>query len=411
MNGAIKAVLVPLLVAATASAARIQPPEGPKRLVLNNDGHGGFYGGSLDSADALRRLPQTYRDTNLWIYQWGVMAGTKVNYPSKIAELCGEGASPEVLQQVRAGDRKLLDLLTRLRAEGVDTLQCVADGCHQAGLLCYVTIRTNPCYPLKHAGWPDESMARFYNSRFWWDHPECRIRLKKDSDATHPNMSYAYAEVRARWLAILGEVLQRDVDGVDLDFLRHPPFFGYDPPLLDAFAKRFGTDLRDLKDQDPRWLDLRCEIMTGFLREVRAAVDAAAQRKGRPLGLSARIDHRFGREWGLDVAGWLREGLLDIVVVGQHSLGGYEMDLAPYVKMAASSGCLVFADEEACVEGRDPQPADEGAGKLPKTSPPRSRQLSLEEYLARAKKWYSQGAAGIHTFNESRVDVFRRLGR
>ena len=399
-------------VADSCPAARIPPPEGPKRLILNNDGHGGFYGGGLKSAEALERLPKAYRGSHLWIYQWGVMLGTKVNYPSKVAELCGEGASAEVLQQVRAGDRKLLETLTRLRAEKVDTLACVARGCHDAGLLCYVTIRMDPCYPVKASGWADESMARFYNARFWWDHPEFRIRLKKESDPpkAHSNLSYAYAEVRARWLAIVREVLERDVDGVDLDFLRHPPLFGYDPPLVEAFTKRHGTDPRKLPDLDSRWLDVRCEVMTGFVREARAAVDEAAKRKGRPVGLSARIDHRYGREWGLDVAGWLREGLLDILEVGQHSMGGYEMDLEPFVKMAAGKGCLVFASEEACVEGRDPQPSDEGAGKGAKTKPPRSRQLSLEEYCARARKWYAQGAAGVHTFNEGRVEVFRTLG-
>ena len=78
-----------MAMGAPAVAERIQPPQAPKRLILNNDGHGGFYGGRLNSAEALRKLPQQYSGTHLWIYQWGVMCGTKVNYPSKVAELCG----------------------------------------------------------------------------------------------------------------------------------------------------------------------------------------------------------------------------------------------------------------------------------------------------------------------------------
>ena len=391
--------------------ARIAPPEGPKRLILNDDGHGGFYGGALASADALRHWPQAYRGSHLWIYQWGVMSGTKVNYPSKVAELCGEGAGP-ALEQVRTGDRKLYQLLARLRDEGVDTLACVAQGCHEAGLLCYVTIRMNPCYPPKAAGWPGESMARFYNSRFWWEHLDCRIRLKRETGApkAYSNLSYAFPEVRARWLAIIREVLKRDVDGVDLDFLRHPPFFGYEEPLVKAFAERYGADPRKLPDDEPRWLDLRCEIMTGFLREVRRAVDEAGKQKGRPLGISARIDQRYGKQLGLDVARWAREGLVDILEVGQHGMGGYELNVEPYVKMAAGTGCLVFAAEEACVEGRDPQPSDEARTKEAKTTRPRSRALTLDEYRARAQKYYAQGAAGIHAFNERRLEVFRTLG-
>jgi hypothetical protein len=294
----------------------------------------------------------------------------------------------------------------------VDSLSCVAQGCHDAGLLCYVTIRMNPCYHRKASGWPDDSMARFYNARFWWEHLDCRIRMKKEAGPpiAHANLSYAYPEVRGRWLAIIREVLQRDVDGVDLDFLRHPPLFGYEEPLVKAFQERYGTDPRTLPDNDARWLDLRCRIMTGWLREVRRAVDEVAKLKGRPLGISARIDHRYGKELGLDVAGWLREGLVDILEVGQHGMGGYELKLEPFVKMAAGTGCLVFAAEEACVEGRDPQPSDEAKAKEAKTTPPRSRQLTMDEYRDRARRWYAQGAAGIHTFNEGRLEVFRTLG-
>jgi len=328
-----------------------------------------------------------------------------VNYPSKVAELCGEGASPEVLQQVREGDRKLLALLTRLRDEGVDTLQCVAQGCHEAGLLCYVTIRANPCYGMKAAGWPDGSMAHFYNAKFWWDHPEYRIVLKSGKE--YSNMSYAFPEVREQKLAILREVLQRDVDGVEIDFLRHPPVLGYEEPLVKGFMAKYGVDPKTLPDNDERWLAFRCEIMTDFMREVRKAVDAAAKEKGRPLGISARVDHQQYRPTGLDIETWMKDGLIDILEVGQHSLGGYVFDLAPFVRMAEGTGCLVFASEEACVTGRDPAPQDEkdkGATK------PASRSMTVQEYCDRARNWYAQGAAGIHTFNESHVEVFKVLG-
>jgi hypothetical protein len=310
-----------------------------------------------------------------------------------------------VLAQVRTGDRKLLELLTRLRAEGVDTLQCVAQGCHEAGLLCYVTIRANPCYPLKAGGWPDGSMAHFFNARFWWDHPEFRIVQKSGKE--HPNMSYAFSEVRDMKLAILREVLQRDVDGIDVDFLRHPPVLGYEEPLIKGFMAKYGADPGTLPDNDERWLAFRCEVMTGFMREVRKAVDAAAKVKGRPLGISARVDHRQYRPTGLDVEMWMKEGVIDILEVGEHGLGGYVFDLAPFVKMASGTGCLVFASEEACVTGRDPTPQDEkdkGAAR------PAARSMSVQEYCDRAQKWYAEGAAGIHTFNESRVEVFKVLG-
>jgi len=106
----------------------------------------------------------------------------------------------------------------------------------------------------------------------------------------------------------------------------------------------------------------------------------------------------------------MKEGLIDILTVAEHGLGGYEFDLSPLVTMARGTGCLVFAGEEAVVAGEDPAPADEGKRKPTRPVSVRSATLTLEEYRDRARKWYSQGASGIHTFNESRPEVFKFLG-
>ena len=157
-------MLLPSSTLQAADPSRIAPPAAPRRLIVNDDGHNGFYAGKWTDAASLRALPQALRGTHVGIYQWCVTLGTKVNYPSRIAELCGEGVSPETLAAVRDGDRTLAALLQKLRADGVDTLQCVAEGCHAADLRCYASVRMNPVYPLQAAGWTGESMARFFNS-------------------------------------------------------------------------------------------------------------------------------------------------------------------------------------------------------------------------------------------------------
>ena len=97
-----------------------------------------------------------------------------MNYPSKVEQLLGEGVKEEVAQQMRSGDRTAARLLRELRDSGVDTLAEVARGCHQAGFLCYPSFRMNPVYNVVYAGWPEGAIASFYNSRFWWDHPDLR---------------------------------------------------------------------------------------------------------------------------------------------------------------------------------------------------------------------------------------------
>ena len=394
--------------AALAGEPRIPPPTGTHRLITNDDGHNGFYSGELSSAESLRQRPQRLAGTHLWIYQWCVTTGTRTNYPSKVDQLLGEGVEEEVAQQMRAGDRTAARLLRELRDSGVDTLAEVARGCHQAGLLCYPSFRMNPVYNPVYAGWPDEVIAKFYNSRFWWDHPELRQRNR--SGGENCRFSYVFPAVRDRMTALVHEVLERDVDGVDFDFLRAPPFVGYEAEATGAFTAKYGLDPLALPEGDERWLRFRAGYMTEFMRRARAEVDAAGRRKGKALGLSVRIDQKKRLLHGCDVETWVKEGLVDILVIAQYGKGGYELELRPFVEMVRGTPTLVLAGEEAAVAGRDPTPGDYAKLKPGERLAPTHTSMTLETYRERARRWYAQGAQGLHLFNEGRVAVFNTLG-
>jgi hypothetical protein len=292
----------------------------------------------------------------------------------------------------------------RLAAEGTDTLQTVALACREAGILCYASMRMNGDY--SPAG-SDPTLPAQFNGDFWHAHPQFRVRDAKGAPGV--KLSYAFAEVRAHKLAHLREAALRDIDGLHLDFLRHPPFFGHDEPLLAAFREKFSADARTVPATDPRWLQLRADVMTAFVRDVRALLDEAGKKKGRRLGLAARIDHREALALGCDLAAWLREGLLDYVAIAQRTLGGYEFDLAPFVALARGSGCAVLFGEEAITTGHDLTAAEDklvAAGKMPA---PKRGQLTLADYRARAAQWFAAGADGLHLFNESDPAILRGL--
>lgn len=231
---------------------------------------------------------------------------------------------------------------------------------------------------------------------------------KKGEDQT--KLSYAFPEVRAFKLGILREAAERDIDGINLDFLRHPPCFGYEEPLIAAFRAKYGQDPRDLPADEPRWLQLRAEIMTSFLRDVRQVLNVAGLKKGRHLGLSARVDWKEYLAWGCDIDTWLKEGLLDYLVIAQHTLGGYEFDIAPFVQKAKGTGCAVLFGEEATLSGHDRTPAEDKAIAEGKMKPPARKVFTLAQYQARAAKWYAAGASGVHLFNEGRLEVMKVLG-
>jgi hypothetical protein len=152
--------------------------------------------------------------------------------------------------------------------------------------------------------------------------------------------------------------------------------------------------------------------MTTFLRDTRKILDAAGAKHGRRLGLSARIDHREYAVLGCDIATWLKAGLLDYLVIGQRTLGGYEFDLAPFVQLArdAGTGCAVLFGEEGIVSGHDLTAAEDKLIKAGKMAAPQRDSLSREQYQSRAVRWYAAGADGIHLFNENNRAVMRALG-
>ncbi len=376
------------------------PRGGGKLIVVNDDGFSHFHSGRYRTADDLRREMSRYRDTPVAVMEWCILAGSRSNYPSRVTELVGAGLT----EFPRRGDRLASETLHRLAGEGVHTLQVVASACREAGIACYASLRMNGDYAPEMWG---GSFPRYANSTFWWEHPEFRQRSQQGK--LLPKQSYAFPEVRAFKLAILREAAEQDIDGLNLDFQRHPPFFGHEEPMAAAFRGRYGADPAAVPADDPRWAPLRAEIMTGFVRDVRRLLDEVGRTRGRRLGLSVRIDWRKYPDWGCDVRAWLAEDLLDYLVVGQYGKGGYTFDLAPFAALARPSGCALLFGEEAILDGHDRTAEEDrliAAGKL---QPPPRAQLTLEQYRERSARWYAAGADGLHLFNESRLEILAGL--
>jgi glycosyl hydrolase family 10 len=393
-----------ILCALAPALFAAQPPKphnADKLIVVNDDGFSPFHSGHYKTADDLRKSMLSFKDTQVAVMEWCIIAGSRANYPSKVTELIGDGMT----EFPRRGDKLAHETLKRMAEAGENTLQIVTEACHTAGIACYASLRMNGDYPASTWG---GSLPKFLNSTFWWQHPEFHVVDAKGK--TSYRFSFAYPEVREFKLSILREVVQQDIDGINLDFQRHPVFFGFEKPMADAFKAKYGIDASTVTQDDPRWVPMRYAVMTGFVREVRQILDEAGKLKNKHLGLSVRIDWQKYPTWGCDVETWLKEGLLDYLVVGQYGLGGYDFDITPFVQMAKGSGCAVLFGEEATLKGHDRTAEEDrliAAGKL--TLPPHVL-LTREQYQTRAAKAYAAGAAGLHLFNDGRKEVFKGLG-
>ena len=108
-----------------------------------------------------------------------------------------------------------------------------------------------------------------------------------------------------------------DIDGIDLDFYRHPHFFR--PQMVG----------------DPV-TQAHCDVMTGFLRCIRAMTENVGRRRGRPLLVIVRVFDSvdYSRAIGLDVERWISEDLIDMAKDTPGCTGG-SVIIAPGGKVLA----------------------------------------------------------------------------
>ncbi len=133
--------------------------------------------------------------------------------------------------------------------------------------------------------------AHPFHGSFWVKNPQ--LRRKNCSGYFATCLDYANPEVRAFYMSLVAEVLERyDPDGIELDFMREPYVFSAD-------KEREGAP-----------------ILTGWMREVRQRVAEAAARRGHPVRLSVRVPSRpeVAVAMGLDAITWAKEGLIDVLV-------------------------------------------------------------------------------------------------
>lgn len=155
-----------------------------------------------------------------------------------------------------------------------------------------------------------------YSSLFYCtlydEHPEWRC---VDFDGTQVSrMSYAFPEVRRFIVDHLRETVEFGADGVCLVFNRGWPLALWEEPVRKMYREETGKPGDAAALDDPVVRSILTRIVTGFMREVRAAVNEAG--KGRDVGVIAltlatpEVNARFG----MDCAAWVREGLVDSLV-------------------------------------------------------------------------------------------------
>ena len=131
-------------------------------------------------------------------------------------------------------------------------------------------------------------------------------------------LSYGYKEVRDYMTGAILDSARHGFDGVLCIWTRGIHLY-FEEPLAARFKEKFGgdIDIRTLPADDARLVEIKCDIMTGFHRDVRRALADEAKKSGaKPIKIyvTGCFDVASSKKDGIDVERLSKEGLIDGVI-------------------------------------------------------------------------------------------------
>ena len=308
----------------------------------------------------------------------------------------------EYYKWLRDRARVRLDSMSQYLLNGGDMVQVFVDHCRTRGITPFISLRLNDYHGTEHAdllldrlrggegaGDRNPGVQGCWLGRFYLEHPEYRV--DKDPDAYTRSsdklvfkknhrvrykmrqarvLNWGVPEVRARKLAFITEICEGyDIDGFELDFMRHSRYFRLDETTEEQ----------------------RVQIMTQFVANVRAVLNRTAK-PGQRRWLCVRVPLRVRKhgELGMDLAKWVAAGV-DMVNLSGHFVTEQQSDLAKVCQRVPTASVYL---ELTFVSQRYPKPSG------PRTSRNEVyRKMTAEQFCTAAHLAYARGGAGVSAFN------------
>ena len=308
----------------------------------------------------------------------------------------------EYYKWLRDTARVRLDSMSQYMLNGGDMVQVFVDHCRKRGIVPFISLRLNDYHGTAHAdlildrlqggegaGDTRPRVQGLWLGRFYLDHPEWRIGKDPKTYTSSPDklifmkdhgvrykmrinrvLNWAVPEVRAHKLALITEICEGyDIDGFELDFMRHARYFR----------------------QDETTAEQRIAMMTQFVADVRAALDRTAK-PGQRRWLCVRVPLRTRKhhELGIDLEKWVAAGV-DMVNLSCHYCTSQQSDMAKVCKLLPNTAVYleVTYTKQTCYPPGKPKTQRHSV----------DRKMTPEEFYTAAHLAYSRGAAGLSAFN------------
>ena len=236
--------------------------------------------------------------------------------------------------------------------DGINVARVYLQETKKRGLECFYSYRIS-----------DGTSQTEFGKEFAEAHPDWLV----EDEWGNGKWNFAIPEARARKLSVLRELAaEYDFDGLEIDFARGPNNL----PFGKLWTHR--------------------AALTQFLQELRRLTLDVERKRGRPFLLAARIpDTLVGCHFdGLEVESWVRQNLVDILVLGVRS---YELEIERFRHLIGPKPIKIFAtlDDHHCTDGYSWPPIEVMRGVV--------------------ANWWQQGMDTLQTFNWGTAPASVRL--
>jgi hypothetical protein len=360
----------PIASLAELRTQRQQAAARQRRVIFNNDGNEPVY------------LCKTTSPEDLLSHRTAPLAGSHVDAIFYCTWSSGFGLFTHGTKvgQVFATKEGLFsrNLAPELIAAGTDPLHVMAEFGRRNGIEIFWSFRLNDTHDGSSA---DYGPIMFRANRLKQEHPDWLIGTpaQKPKFGAWSAVDFTRPEIRELAFRYTEEVCRTyAVDGVELDFFRHPVFF--------KRAAQTGTECNDEERQ----------MMTELMTRIRRMTEEEGMKRGRPILVAIRVPDsvEYGRAIGIDLERWLGAGLVDLLITG----GYFQLNDPSYsAALGHRHGVKVYPSlDESRVR-------DEAARKL---------RASTASYRGRALNAWRAGADGVYLFNSFNPTdpIWRELG-
>ncbi len=336
------------------AARREEAAQRARRIIFDNDGNEPVYYCEEATPEALLKvrttpLPGTQVDT-IFYCTWSSGFGY-FTHDTQVGDVftCTE----EGFDKNKTGE---------FLEKGLDPLEIMAGFCREHDIEVFWSMRMNDI----HDGW-SAWYSKYLFPPIKRAHPEWLVGTadNKPENGSWTAIDYTVPEVRDYAYRFFEEVCRNyDIDGVQLDFFRHPVYF-----KKHAQGQPCGQEVLDM--------------MTDLVARIRTMADAEGAKRGKPILISVRVPDSapLCRAMGFDIERWMAEDLIDLMVVsGYFRINPWETSVA----LGRKYGVPVYP----CIS--ESRIRDEAAKRL---------RASVECYRGRAMNAWHAGMSGIYMFN------------